>query len=74
MNTLNHNSIVSARGSKLIESFGDANIDAVIITSPTNRLYYSGFTGSNGVLLISVHGTFLVTDSRYTEQARNESP
>ena len=74
MNTLNHSSIVSARGSKLIESFGDANIDAVIITSPTNRLYYSGFTGSNGVLLISVHGTFLVTDSRYTEQARNECP
>ncbi|MCH8297791.1 MAG: aminopeptidase P family protein, partial [Chloroflexi bacterium] len=39
-----------------------------------NRRYLSGFSGSAGYLFITKANAILVTDSRYTEQATNESP
>ncbi len=67
-----HESAIENRRSKLMSMFLNMGIDAAMITSATNRLYYSGFTGSNGILIISVHGSVLITDSRYTEQAKSE--
>ncbi len=49
-------------------------VDAVLIDSPTNRRWLSGFTGSAGRLLITADNAILATDSRYWEQARNEAP
>lgn len=54
-----------------------ANIDALLVTSAANRRYVSGFTGSNGWLLISADDQEtpkLATDFRYLEQAVHESP
>jgi Xaa-Pro aminopeptidase len=52
----------------------EANIDGFMITQPENRRYLSGFTGSNGVLIISADKQVLATDSRYYEQVRQQCP
>ncbi len=48
--------------------------DAVLISSPHNIRYFSGFSGGEGALLIYRGGRVLFTDSRYTEQAEAEAP
>lgn len=44
--------------------------DAVLITSPQNRRYATGFPSSAGVCLIDTKGGYLFTDFRYIEAAR----
>lgn len=48
--------------------------DAFFITSPENLYYFSGFTGGEGALFIDGDTRKLFTDSRYTVQAKEESP
>ena len=55
----------------------EAKLDALLVTNPFNRRYASGFTGSNGWLVIpadDVKMPVLATDFRYLEQAAQESP
>ncbi len=47
--------------------------DVVFITSPENLYYFSGFTGGEGALFFDKDRRFLLTDSRYTVQAKNET-
>ena len=47
--------------------------DAIVVTTPQNVRYLSGFTGSNGVLLLQGKAMTLYTDPRYTIQARTET-
>lgn len=49
-------------------------LDALLVSAPTNRRYVSGFTGSAGFLLITASHTLLIVDGRYTTQAATESP
>lgn len=50
-------------------------MDAFIISKAENIRYLSGFTGgTDAVLLISRESNYLITDSRYIEQAGRESP
>src|SRR5258705_13018763 len=42
-------------------------------TSPANLYYLTGFTGESGALIVSPRGTTLVTDGRFTVQAREET-
>ncbi|CUV01184.1 Aminopeptidase YpdF (MP-, MA-, MS-, AP-, NP-specific) [hydrothermal vent metagenome] len=58
----------------LVAQFQDKELDGVLISAPENRRYLSGFSGSAGYLLITKANAILVTDSRYTEQATNQSP
>ncbi|WP_312474203.1 Xaa-Pro peptidase family protein [Neobacillus sp.] len=58
---------------KLRERFHDLGVDGMMIINPWNRLYMSGFTGSNGVILISETEAKLITDYRYIEQAQNQT-
>ena len=58
----------------LVAQFNDQELDGVLISAPENRRYLSGFSGSAGYLLITKAKAILVTDSRYTEQATNQSP
>ena len=58
----------------LVAQFNDQELDGVLISGPENRRYLSGFSGSAGYLLITKAKAVLVTDSRYTEQATNQSP
>ncbi len=52
----------------------DLGLDAILISSPENRRYMSGFTGSAGWLLISRDDATLATDFRYVEQAGKQAP
>jgi Xaa-Pro aminopeptidase len=54
---------------------------ALLVTSPANRRYYSGFAAgdtlpneSSGALLVTARAQYLLTDSRYTEAARAQAP
>ncbi len=54
---------------KLVEN----NFDAFFVSSPENRRYLSGFSGSAGFLIISKDAAVLATDFRYVEQAGQQS-
>ncbi|MCH5278176.1 MAG: aminopeptidase P family protein [Christensenellaceae bacterium] len=60
------------RSDKLLNQLAEKNIDSAIITSAVNRRYYSGFTGSNGVVILTAKGRVLLTDFRYTIQANRQ--
>ncbi len=47
--------------------------DGVLLTSPYNMRYFSGFAGGEGAVLITKNNKFLFTDSRYIEQAEKET-
>jgi len=56
------------------QKLAEWQVDAVLITSEANRRWLSGFTGSNGQLLVTSDSATLATDFRYFERARIESP
>ncbi|SNR78008.1 M24 family metallopeptidase [Blastococcus mobilis] len=54
---------------------GERGLDAVLVTNLLNVRYLTGFTGSNGVLLVHTSGADLFgTDGRYTTQAGAQVP
>ena len=66
-----------SRLDRIRDRLQQANVDALLVTDPYNRRYASGFTGSNGWLLISAADATspkLATDFRYLDQAAHESP
>ena len=63
----------SARRNRLADGFHAGSFTALLVTSPVNVRYLSGFTGSNGVLLVGVDLAVLATDGRYAEQAARET-
>lgn len=52
-----------------LEEYG---ADALLLSSLSNVRWACGFTGSNGLLLVTRDESVFVTDGRYTEQARQE--
>ena len=56
------------------KSLSKSDIDTAFISSKDNIRYYSGFTGTLAFLLITEHKSIIVTDSRYTVRAQEESP
>ncbi|MGQ9927884.1 MAG: M24 family metallopeptidase [Chloroflexaceae bacterium] len=52
----------------------ERKVPALLVTAPANIRYLSGFTGSNGALLIAPAANLLFTDSRYLIQASREAP
>ena len=59
---------------RLRKKLEEKELDAVLISTPENRHYVSGFTGSAGYLIVSQDRAILATDFRYVEQAENQSP
>ena len=57
----------------LQKSLAASSLDAALITSGVNIRYYSGFTSSDGILLVTQKSAYLVTDSRYTIQAKAQT-
>ena len=49
-------------------------IEAVLVSDGYNMRYLSGFRGATGYLYITRARRVLITDSRYTTQAREEAP
>lgn len=54
---------------KLLEENG---LEALLIASPHNRRYISGFTGSAGFVVITSGDNYFLTDFRYREQAAKQ--
>ena len=48
-------------------------LDALVVTHPEDVRYLTGFTGSNGAVALAGERAVLVTDGRYTAQARSEA-
>lgn len=69
------NHYISVRLLKLYKLLTENGLDALLVTKAENIRYLSGFTGgSDARLLISPTEKYLLTDSRYLEQAERESP
>ena len=62
------------RLNSLVSKLHQRELDAFLVSTPENRRYLSGFTGSAGYLLVTQDRAALFTDSRYTEQAGKQSP
>lgn len=59
----------------LLRSFmAKQELDSMVISKPENRRYFSGFTGSAGLLVITESTAQLITDFRYVEQASQQAP
>lgn len=71
----------TVRLSRLRQSLAARNLDALLVSQPENRRYLSGYTAgdhsiseTSGLLLIPRQGTpYLLTDSRFKEQAEKEA-
>jgi len=56
----------------LAEAINTAHLDALLVTSPANVRYLSGFSGSSALLFVTGRETLLITDFRYQTQAAEE--
>jgi Xaa-Pro aminopeptidase len=56
------------------ERFDEWEVDGILITTPANRRWLTGFTGSAGRLLLTRDKAILATDSRYWTQVSREAP
>ncbi|ADG98771.1 peptidase M24 [Segniliparus rotundus DSM 44985] len=66
-----------ARREALRAALRERGLDALLVTDLTNVRYLSGFTGSNGGLLIDARGeeqSRIATDGRYTTQVAEQAP
>src|SRR5882724_1233516 len=57
----------------LLNPLASGKLHALLISRPANWYYLTGFTGDSGALLATKFGTALVTDGRFTGQARQET-
>lgn len=49
------------------------SLEAIIITSPENLYYFSGFTGGEGLLVFTPEKKYIIVDGRYTIQAKEQA-
>ena len=57
---------------KLRRYIESLDLDGVLITDMKNVRYYTGFTGSDGMLVLGMEGGIFLTDGRYMTQAAGE--
>src|SRR5262249_19753543 len=57
----------------LQQDIAEAGLGALLITKPASWYYLTGFTGEAGVLVVRRRGAAIVTDGRFTAQARLEA-
>lgn len=59
---------------RILKLLEQENVEAVLISDGYNMRYLSGFCGATGYLYLSGKQQVLMTDSRYTTQAKKEAP
>jgi Xaa-Pro aminopeptidase len=62
------------RRNVLSAGLDELGVDALLVSHLPNVRYLSGFTGSNGWLIVGNERSVFLTDGRYTEQSRHEVP
>ncbi|MDR6224670.1 M24 family metallopeptidase [Desmospora profundinema] len=65
---------MTTRLERLRKWLSKRNLEALLVTHPVNRRYLTGFTGSSGWVLVTGDRQVLISDFRYTEQGKEESP
>lgn len=60
------------RVDRVRERLAAHNLDALLVSSPTNIRYLFGFTGSNAIALITSDPCFFITDRRYAQQSQQQ--
>lgn len=60
------------RAERMVDALAETGVDMMLVTSLVNVRYLTGYTGSNGVVLIGPDRRLFLTDFRYTEQAAEE--
>jgi Xaa-Pro aminopeptidase len=63
---------VGGRADRLRARFGEAEVDALLVTHLPNVRYLTGFTGSAGMVLVTVDAVLFTTDGRYRTQAAEQ--
>lgn len=58
---------------QLKEKMKQENIDALLISNLYNIRYLASFTGTTGLILVTLDKAYFITDFRYTEQAAEEA-
>ncbi|GGA22305.1 M24 family metallopeptidase [Paenibacillus physcomitrellae] len=61
------------RVSKVRKALLERQLDGLLVASPINRQYLTGFTGSAGYVLITADKAYLLTDFRYMTQAPQQA-
>ena len=62
----------AARYKKFQHIMTEHRLHGYVVVHPANLRYLCGYTGSNGLLLVSDYSPVFFTDGRYIEQAREE--
>lgn len=63
----------TSRLREVVKELKRRKLDCLLVTHPANWYYLSGFTGECGALVVTSYGTTLLTDGRFTAQAKEES-
>lgn len=64
----------AARRDRLLRRLKTAGVDALIVASPVNVRYLTGFTGEDSALVVGRGLAVLVSDSRFQTQISEECP
>ncbi len=65
---------IRSRLARLREKLRESKLDAMLVSSVASVRYLSGFTGDSSAALITARGQYLVTDSRFEEEAAISAP
>jgi Xaa-Pro aminopeptidase len=63
---------VEQRRQAVASRLGEHKINALLVASPANVRYLSGYAGSNGLMLLTPSEAYFFTDPRYAIEARGE--
>lgn len=63
---------MAPRAARLAASLDEHGLDLLLVTTPVNLRYLTGFTGSNGLALIGRDTRRFLTDFRYVEQVAEQ--
>jgi Xaa-Pro aminopeptidase len=64
--------VIRQRLKHIREQLKKKGVTCLVVTKPANVTYLTGFLGCDSWAVIGPRGVYLLTDSRYTEQARGE--
>ena len=70
---MNHKPRILALRARMAQGANQEKIEALLLTHLPDIRYLCGFTGSSALLLVLPRATVLLTDGRYTAQAREEA-
>ena len=65
---------MTTRLQRLRSELQEREMDALLVSTPENRRYLSGFAGSAGFLFVTQKDAILATDFRYIEQSARQAP